>query len=152
MAKKTTTKEANKKPEGRPVPKEIQLRLTPQQCLERTDRASRLNEEKTTLQKEFEAEEKEWKQRRAKYKNDIKNMQEQVDKYLAEVKAKAATSTEQVILVLNHDEGVAEYWFQMDGKTWEIVETRPLEDNERQMSMIEDRVKSMPQTGQTLEV
>lgn len=140
-----------KKPEGRPVPKEIQIKLTPQQCMQRSDQASTINREKTDLQKEFEEEEKAWKQKRAEYKNRLKNLQEQVDKLLAEVKAKSATSTENVILVLNHDAGIAEYHYQPPGGKWEIVETRPLEDNERQLSMVKEQVEAMPEAGQEVE-
>lgn len=151
--KKTQTKEAAPAPKGRPVQKEVALRLTPQQCLERTTQASNLNQEKTSLQAQFEAEEKEWKKRRAEFKSEIKSKQDQVDKLLAEVKAKAATETAEVILVLNHDSGAAEYWFRPDGTNWEMVDTRPLEENERQAHIpgteeAQAMVDSVPETGQ----
>lgn len=140
-----------KAPEGRKVPKEIQIRLTPQQCAQRADQAAAISKEKTDLQAEFEAAEKEWKQRRAEYKNALKNKADQVDKLLAEVKAKSATSTEQVTLVLNHDANCAEYWYQSPGGEWEKVDERPLEENERQTSFIKDQAERMPETGQSVQ-
>lgn len=151
MAKKKEVVAKQEAPKGRPVPKEVQIKLTAQQCLQRTDSAGSLNKEKTDLQKEFEAEEKEWKKRRAEYKSKIKNLQEQVDKLLSEVKAKAATETVTVTLVLNHDAGVAEYWYESATNGWEVVDTRPLEDNERQLSIVEDQVAAMPDDGQSVE-
>ena len=83
MAKK---KEATKsgRPEGRLVPKEIRIKLTAQQCAQRSDAAAKLSREKTDLRKEFEEEEKAWKQKRAEYKNRIKSLEDQADKLLAD--------------------------------------------------------------------
>src|SRR3990167_1553671 len=114
MAKK---KEATKsgRPEGRLVPKEIRIKLTAQECAQRSDAAAKLSWEKTDLRKEFEEEEKAWKQKRAEYKNRIKSLEDQADKLLAEVEVKAATVTENVVLHLNHEDGSAEYWYQPPG-------------------------------------
>lgn len=151
MAKKPAQKTETKTPEGRKVPKEVQIKLTPKQCAERADQAAAISKEKVDLQAEFEAEEKAWKQRRAEFKNALKNKSEQIDKLLAEVKAKRATSTEQVTLVLNHDANAAEYWYQPEGGEWEIVDTRPLEENERQTSFIKEQAEAMPETGQSVQ-
>lgn len=155
-SKKNANQEPKAAPQGRKVPKEVNLKLTPQQCLERTTQASNINKEKTDLQAQFEAEEKEWKKRRAEFKSGIKNLSEQVDKILSEVKAKAATETVDVILVLNHESGSAEYWFQPQGGEWEKVDERPLEENERQAHIpgteeVEARVAAMPETGQEVQ-
>lgn len=136
---------------GRPVPKEIQVKLTPQGRMARTETASAINREKTDLQKEFEEQEKAWKIRRAEYKNNIKLKQELVDKLLSEVKAGTAVSTEQVLLVLNHDAGVAEYHFDTPGEGWGVIETRPLEENERQTSLLKEQVDSASADGQEIE-
>ena len=154
MAKKTkaAANNPNSRPaNGRPVPKEVQVKLTPMQKQQRTEAAARTNQEKTELQKQFEAEEKAWKQRRAEFKNQIKNLQEQVDQALAEVKAGTATSTETVLLVLNHDAGQAEYWYEFPGEGWRSFEQRPLEDNERQTSLITEKAETMPEDGQDIE-
>lgn len=156
MARKPrAAKETQAAPKGRKVPKEVALKLNAQQCLERTTTASNLNKEKTDLQKQFEEEEKAWKKRRAEFKSEIKAKQDQVDKLLAEVKAKAATETVDVVLVLNHEAGAAEYWFQAPGEDWAIVEQRPLEDNERQMHIeqteMQAKVDSVPETGQAVQ-
>lgn len=138
-------------PKGKLVPKEIALKLSPQQCLERGDKHGHLTEQRKKMEETFKATEAEWKKAKAEHKSNLKQLQDQIDKLSLEVKAKAANSTEQVTLVLNHDAGVAEYWFKPEGGEWGIYETRPLEDNERQSHLFEDAAAAVPDTGQSVE-
>lgn len=150
MAKKDKKQEVTT-PKGRPVPKEIRIRLSKQQIDQRFDQAAGLTQERMAVEKEFEAEEKEWKRRRAEYKNRVKNLQQQADKLQTEAKSKEATITDNCILVLNHECGIAEYWYKQEGMDWGIKDTRPLEDNERQLSLVQDKVDAMPDDGQEVE-
>lgn len=152
MAKKNQAKAQEvEAPKGRLVPKEISLRLTKDQCLDRANKASQLSKDLTEAEAAFKVEEDEFKQARAAHKNAVKNLREQIAKLLAEVKAQAAESTENVTLVLNQDAGTAEYWFNMPGDGWKMVDSRPLEDNERQMSLVQEQVDQMPDEGQEVE-
>lgn len=149
MAKKTKeTKPENWKPEGRPVAKEVTIKLTPQQLAERSKQSAQLGAEEEEAEAEFEVKNIEFKKVRAEHKSNMKQLKEQRRKLDREFRTKTATIIDTTILCLNHDAGVAEYWYQTDGKEWEIIETRPLEDNERQTSFIKDQVSKMPETGQ----
>lgn len=135
---------------GREVPKDIRMKLSKDQCLERSNKAAQLSKEMTEMEEQFKTEETEWKQTRAQFKTGIKNLSDQIKKFLVEVKAQSAESTETVLLVLNHDAGVAEYWFPPSGKDSKIVETRPLEDNERQLSLVTEQAAAMTDKGQEI--
>jgi hypothetical protein len=146
--KKAAAKTKAEAPKGRVIPKEIKVRLTKDQCLQRANQASQLSKELTEKEEEFKEAEAAWKQEKAQFKNAVKNLQDQVRKLLVEVKAQEMESTEDVLFVINHDAGVAEYWFPPSGPGMQIVETRPLEDGERQLSLVEDAAAAMPEEGQ----
>lgn len=146
MAKKT--KPAAEPKNGRQVPKEIAIKLSKDQCLQRANTASQLSKELTEAEEAFKEEETAWKQVKATFKANQKNLQDQIKKLLVEVKAQAAQSPETVLLVLNHDQGQAEYWYPISGPDSQIVETRPLEDGERQLSLVQEKVDQMPDDGQ----
>jgi hypothetical protein len=149
MAKKKEAKPQAPK-NGRVVPKEISVKLTDVQCLTKANQASQISKELTELEEAFKLKEAEWKQVKAAHKAAVKNHQEQIKKLLVEVKNKAAVVTEDVLLVLNHEEGTAEYWYPVKGDS-EIVDSRPLEDGERQLSLVEKDVAEMPDDGQDID-
>lgn len=136
--------------EGKLVPKEIHIKLTPAQCLERGARAADLDKELMKLEEEYKVEEDAWKQRRAQHKTSVKNLTEQRRKISVEIHAKAAVETKDVLLHLNYPACQAEYWYPPQGES-EIVDTRPLEENELQMTMMQEKVDAMPETGQAIE-
>lgn len=135
--------------EGRLVPKEIHIKLTPAQCLERGAKAASIDKELMKLEQEFKAEEDAWKQRRAQHKTAVKNLNEQRQKLSVEIDAKAAVETKDVLLHLNYAACQAEYWYPAKGES-EMVDSRPLEENELQMTMMQEKVDSMPDTGQEI--
>lgn len=149
MATKTKAKKTtNGEREGRLVPKEILIKLTTNQVLDRAERAAGIRQEITEAEERFETASDEFKKVRAEHKSNLKNLTDQLKKLSTEVKSKHATSTEQVLLVINHDAGQAEYWFPAKGPESKIVDTRPLEDAERQLSLIENEAATMPDDGQ----
>lgn len=143
-------KNKKEKPKGRLVPKEIQIKLTKDQCLQRGNQAAQASKELTEIEEAFKEEETVWKQQKAAFKAKQKNLQDSIKKLLVEVKNQAAESTEDVLLVLNHERGVAEYYYPPEGKDSRIVEERPLEDNERQLSLVEDQANAMSEAGQEI--
>lgn len=135
--------------EGKIVPKEIHVKLSPQQCLERGAKAAAIDKELMKLEEEFKKEEDAWKQRRAQHKTAVKNLNEQRQKLSVEIDAKAAVETKDVLLHLNYPACQAEYWYPAKGES-EIVDTRPLEENELQMTMMQEKVEAMPDDGQEI--
>ena len=134
---------------GKLVPKEVSVKLSPQQCLERGAKAASLDAELVKLEEVFKEEEDAWKQRRAQHKTAVKNLTDQRRKLSVEINAKAAVVTEDVLLHLNHDAGVAEYWYPPRGES-EIIDTRPLEENELQLTLVKEKVEAMPDDGQEI--
>lgn len=135
------------------VPKEIAIKLTQEQILAKGEENAKLSQERRALEAEFKDEEAAWKQRKAQHKAALKANLDQSDRLSDEIKAGAAKVNDDAYLVLNHNAGIAEYHYQTKGKDkpFEIFETRALMDNERQLSMIEDQVKNLPDEGQEIE-
>jgi len=135
---------------GKIVPKEIRLELTEQQVKDRLMRAAKLDAELSEGEETFSQEKEAWKQRQAQHKAFVKNHTDNRKKLNKEAEMGVALSTEDVLLHLNHEAGVAEYWYPAKGPS-KIYETRPLEDNERQRSLIEEKVGKMADEGQEIE-
>lgn len=151
MAKKIEKMETKTEaPKGKKVPKEFRIDLTEAQILERARAAAKLDQELEEEEKQFKEEETEWKTHKAAYKNKVKNLTESRRKLSGEIEAKQAMITDNVILVLNHDTGCAEYHYNFPNKGWQIVETRPLEDNERQLSVVTEEAEKMSDEGQEI--
>lgn len=148
MAKKNNPKAAAAAPKGKRVPKEFRLKLNEAQIKERGKQAAKIGMELKALEEQFKAEEDAWKARKAAHKSQVKNLNESRKKLDEEITTGSAMVTEDVILVLNHDANQAEYHYQVQGEGWQIVDTRPLEDNERQLHLVEDQVAQMPEEGQ----
>lgn len=134
---------------GKIVPKEIRITLTAQQIAERSKRVSQIDAEDTEAEAKFKEEKEAWKQRQAQHKAHMKNLTDSRKKLNEEVRSGVAVTTENTLLHINHEAGVAEYWYPVKGPS-EIKEVRPLEDAERQLSMVEEKVKNMPEAGQEI--
>lgn len=149
MAKKNQPKAtAVAAPKGKKVPKEFRLKLSQAQIQERGKNAAKIGMELKAKEEAFKAEEDAWKARKASHKSEVKNLNESRKKLDEEITTGAAMVTEDVVLVINHEANQAEYWYEVQGEGWQIVDTRPIEDNERQLHLVEDQAAQMPDAGQ----
>lgn len=151
MAKPKAVKAVAEERKGKLVPKEVSIHLSKDQVLERSKRVAALDQEQTEKEEEFKNMESELKQARAKHKQEMKNLTEQRRKLNTAVRTASDTITDDCLLVLNYDMNQAEYWYPPKGPDSKIVDTRPLEDNERQPELLQEKVDAMPESGQEVE-
>ncbi len=114
-------------------------------------KAAALDDELTKAETEFEAQAAEFKKVKAAHKSNAKNLSDQRKKLNREVQTKTATITDKAVLHLNHDMGSAEYWYDFPGEGWKSFDSRPLEDAERQGSLLKEQAEAMPESGQEIE-
>lgn len=110
-----------------------------------------LNLQIQTEEKAYAEEKAAWKQRTAEHKNLIKNLREEETKLNDEVRTEECVEVKDVLLVLNYEMNQAEYWYPPKGEDSELKETRPLEDNERQMTIVKNQVDELEEEGMEIE-